>query len=324
MRVYGPADVVRFLDMPGCIAAVREAMAMFSADAGDQPLRQIVTIAPGDLFGLMPGSLAAPGGFGAKVISVFADRTHPEHSHHRGVVLLFDRAAGELRCVADAAEITGRRTAAASAVATDALARRDARRLAIFGTGTQARSHLSALLLVRDFEEIWVWGRCEARARALIDAAGGEIGVPMRFVADAREAARADVICTVTGSATPVLLGEWVQPGTHVNIVGSSYAGPVEVDGGLVAASRYFADSRASVLAAGAEFLAARAAGLIDDAHIVGEIGDVLNDTVAGRTGAGDITLYKSLGHIVQDLAAAAYIDDRARGGRSQSELHES
>lgn len=315
MRVYGSEDVARLLDMPGCIAAVRAAMARFSADGGDQPLRQIVTIAPGDLFALMPGSLVAPDGFGAKVITAFADRTHPERSRHRGVVILFDRETGEPRCVADAGEVTERRTAAASAVATDALARRDARWLAIFGTGTQARSHLGALPLVRDFEEIWIWGRSERRATALIEAAREEVAVPMRFVADAREAAKADVICTVTGSATPVLLGEWVRPGTHVNIVGSSYAGPVEVDGPLVAASRYVADSRASVLAAGAEFLAARTAGLIGDDHIVGEIGDVLNGRVMGRTAPGDITLYKSLGHIVQDLAAAAYVDDKARAG---------
>jgi ornithine cyclodeaminase len=313
IKVYGPHDVAALLDMPGCIEAVRAAMARFSADGREQPLRQIMTLEPGAMFALMPGSLVAPEGFGAKIISVFPDPDRPARSKHRGCVLLFDRQTGEPLCLADAGEITERRTAAASAVATDALARPDARRLAIFGAGAQARSHLDAIPLVRQLDEIVIWSRSEASAAALIEAAAPEVRVPMRFVADARDAAQADIICTVTSSPEPIVLGEWIAPGTHLNIVGSSFAGPVEVDSALVAKSRYFADSRKSVLAAGAEFLVAKAAGFVDDSHIVGEIGDVLGGAVPGRTALEDITCYKSLGHIVQDLAAAAYVDARAR-----------
>jgi ornithine cyclodeaminase len=126
-------------------------------------------------------------------------------------------------------------------------------------------------------------------------------------------AAGADVICTVTGATTPILLGEWVRPGTHINVVGSGFAGPVEVDNALVARAWYIADSRRSALAAAAEFLEAKAAGRIGDDHIRGEIGDVLNGTVLGRPSDEAVTIYKSLGHVVQDLAAMAYVDDRAK-----------
>lgn len=137
----------------------------------------------------------------------------------------------------------------------------------------------------------------------------------VRAVTDARTAAEgADIICTVTSASTPILLGAWVRPGTHVNAVGSSYPGPAEIANDLVVKSRYVADSRRSALAAAAEFLVAKQAGLVDDAHIVAEIGEVLLGRVAGRTSAEEVTLYKSLGHIVQDLAAAAYVHARATG----------
>jgi ornithine cyclodeaminase len=313
---YGPEEVRTALDYDGCMAAVRGAMADFSADGKPQPLRSIVEIAPARFFGLMPGALAAPHGFGAKVLSVFADPAHPGRSPHRGVVVLFDRESGEVTCIADAGEVTEIRTAAASAVATDALARREARTLVIFGCGAQAVSHIQALIRVRRFEQVLVWGRSAERASRFAERMQREVEMPVRAVAEAREAASAgDVICTVTASPTPVLLGEWIRPGTHVNVVGSSYAGPVEIDHALVRMSRYIVDSRRSALAAAAEFLRAKEAGLIDDSHIVAEIGEVLLGRIAGRRSPDEITVYKSLGHIVQDLAAVSYLHARAGGG---------
>lgn len=318
--VYGADDVRALLDYDGCIEAVRAAMARLTADGTSQPLRSIVEIAPGRLFGLMPGSLPAPEGFGAKVISVFAQAERPGRSAHRGVVVLFDRQSGDVACIADAGAVTEIRTAAASAVATDALARPDAARLAIFGCGVQAAAHVRALARVRPLERIAVWARSPARAREFATRMEREVRVPVQAVADGREAAAgADIICTVTGSATPVLLGEWVRPGTHVNAVGSSHAGPVEIDPALVLASRYVADSRRSALAAAAEFLLAKEAGMIDDSHIAAEIGEILLGRVTGRTSRGQITLYKSLGHVVQDLAAVAYVHAHAMGASRRS-----
>ena len=310
---YAAEEVRRALDYDGCIAAVRAAMADFSADGKPQPLRSIVEIAPANFFGLMPGTLAAPHGFGAKVLSVFADPAQPGRAAHRGVVVLFDRGSGEVACIADAGEVTEIRTAAASAVATDVLARQEARTLAIFGCGAQAASHVRALIRVRRLESILVWGRSVERGIRFAEQMEREVGSSVRAVVEGREAASAaDIICTVTGSSAPVLLGGWVRPGTHVNVVGSSYAGPVEIDHALVRASRYIVDSRRSALAAASEFLLAKEAGLIDDGHIVAEIGDVLLGRIPGRRSAEEITVYKSLGHIVQDLAAVSYLHARA------------
>ncbi len=300
--------VVAALDYPGCIAAVRAAMQRFSSERVDQPLRQIVETAPGKLFALMPGGLGGGEAFGAKVITAFADPGRAGRSAHRGVVILFDPDSGAVAAIGDAAAITDIRTACASAVATDALAREDATTLGLFGCGALAASHLRALALVRPLTEVRVWGRDAARVAAFVAREGEATGLPLRAVSDAREAAACDIVTTVTGATTPILLGEWVARGTHVNTVGSSHAGPVEVDTALVVKSRYIADSRRSALAAAAEFLVAKGEGAVDDDHIVAEIGEVLAGMAVGRESAEQITLYKSLGHVVQDLAALRYL----------------
>ncbi|MEH3158361.1 MAG: ornithine cyclodeaminase family protein [Sphingomonas taxi] len=309
--LYDRAAVERWLDYPGCIAAVREAMRRFSTDAIEQPLRQIMETAPDRLFALMPGMLGAEQGFGVKVVTAFADPDRPGRSAHRGLVLLFDPDTGAVAAMGDAGAITEIRTASATAVATDALAQPDARTLGVFGCGAQAASHLRAIPLVRSLDEVRVWGRDPARAEAFARRAAAETGLPVRAVRDPREAADTDIVTTVTGSAQPVLFAAWLRPGTHVNLVGSSYAGPVEADHALVAQSRFIVDSRRSALAAAAEFLAARDAGLVGDDHIAAEIGAVIAGTVPGRTHADEITVYKSLGHIVQDLAALALLRQR-------------
>ena len=312
--LYSHDDVVRLLDIGTCIDAVREAMAALTADGFEQPLRSIVTLAPGQLFGLMPGVGRRDLGFGAKLVSVFADPDRPGRSAHRGVVVLFDRADGAVRCIADAEAITNIRTGCASAVATAVLAREDARVLSIFGTGTQARSHALAVTRVRNFERLLLWGRDASRAEALRRELAPLLALDIQVTGDGRAAAQAaDVICTVTGASAPILFREWVRPGTHLNVVGSSFLGPVEIDGPLVRDSRFIADYRRSALVAAAEFALAKQAGLVGDAHIVAEIGDVLLGRVPGRQHRDELTLYKSLGHVVQDLAATACVH-RAAG----------
>jgi ornithine cyclodeaminase len=313
---YDAAQVEELLDYPGCIEAMRRAMAALSSGERPQPLRQIFTVGKDQMFGTMPGELAALSTFGAKLISVFRDPDRPGRTRHQGVVVAYDGVTGAVSCIADAEPITKIRTACATAAATDALARADSEVLAIFGTGLQAESHLRALTLVRPFREILLWGQSAERARELAERMSEELGQTIITVADGWEAAgRADVICTVTSSAEPVLLGDWVKPGTHVNLVGSSYIGPVEVDTALVAKARYVADYRPGVLAQGAELAAAREAGLIDDTHVICEIGDVFAGRVRAREDDSQITIYKSLGHVVQDLAAADYLHKRSITG---------
>jgi len=157
---------------------------------------------------------------------------------------------------------------------------------------------------VRRLESVTVWGRSAERALEFARRTERELGIPTAPAASAREAvADADIICTLTAASEPILLGKWVRPGTHVNLVGSSYLGPVEVDGALVAASRFIADNREGCLRQGAEFVKAKEAGLIGEEHLVGEIGQVLAGDVPGRRTPEEITVYKSIGHIVQDLS---------------------
>jgi ornithine cyclodeaminase/alanine dehydrogenase-like protein (mu-crystallin family) len=306
MRFIDREEVARRLTYEMCIPLVRDAMMAFSRGETKQLLRSIITLSDGRLFGVMPGAMGVQAPFGAKLISVFHENFARGIQSHQGLVILFDPETGAPVCVLHAGEITAIRTAAASAVATDALARKDARRMAILGYGEQAATHARAISKVRHLESIVIWGRSPERARAFAERLQTELAIPVSAAAAVPEAvAQADIICTVTSAAEPILKGAWVRPGTHLNLVGSSHAVPVEVDNDLVVRSRFIADSREGVLAQGAEFLRAKRAGLIGDDHIVAEIGQVLSGEVPGRRTAEEITVYKSLGHIVQDLASA-------------------
>lgn len=306
MRFIDKDEIHRRLTYEICIPIVREAMIAFSRGETKQLLRAILPLGDGRLFGSMPGGLGSHDMFGAKLISVFPQNFAKGVQSHQGVVVLFDGETGAPVCILHAGEITAIRTAAASAVATDALARKDARRLAILGYGEQARTHARAIAKVRKLDTITVWGRSADLAQTYAREMEAELSIPITPAQTAHACVvEADIVCTVTASATPVLEGAWVRPGTHVNIVGSSYAGPIEVDDGLVVRSRFIADSREGALAQGAEFLHAKQAGLIGDDHIVAEIGQVLAGDIEGRQSSEQITAYKSLGHIVQDLAAA-------------------
>jgi ornithine cyclodeaminase len=318
-RTYFGEAVLALLDYQGCTDAVRGAMAALSASETDQPLRTILARDPDRLFGVMPGTLPPHGAFGAKLVSVFRDGP-AGRSRHRGVVVLFDADTGAVVCVADAEAVTHVRTGCASAVATRALARPDARTLAVFGTGAQADSHIRAITAAQPIDRVLLWGRSRERAADLAERLAARLDIEIVATRDGRAAAaRADIICTVSSAREPILRSEWVRPGTHINLVGSSLPGPVEVDTALVARARYFVDYRPAALAAASELKAAIEAGLVGENHIIGEIGDVLLGRVAGRTAADQVTIYKSLGHIVQDLAAVDYLDRRARAEGPQS-----
>jgi ornithine cyclodeaminase/alanine dehydrogenase-like protein (mu-crystallin family) len=309
MRFIDRDEVARRLTYDVCIPLVRDAMIAFSTGVTRQLLRSIIPLADGHLFGIMPGALGASAPFGAKLISIFPENTARGMQSHQGVVVLFEPETGVAVCCVHAGEVTAIRTAAASAVATDVLARKDARRLAILGCGEQAATHARAISKVRTLDSIKIWGRSTERARAFAESMRAELALPVTAAATVKQAvAEADIICTVTSAQEPILEAAWVAPGTHINAVGSSHAGPAEIDNALVAASRFYVDSREGVLAQGAEFLRAKQVGLIDDSHILGEIGEVLAGHVPGRRTPDEITIYKSLGHIVQDLASAWWL----------------
>jgi ornithine cyclodeaminase len=261
------------------------------------------------LLGLMPGYLP-PDRLGVKVLTVSPGNFAHGLSSHRGAVLLFEPTYGRLLAILDAAEITAIRTAAASALATDILARKNARVLAILGYGEQAERHLEAMLIVRPFDEIRIWGRSSARAETFV-AHNREKAATARLhiaatVSDA--VAGADVICTVTSAHTPILLGADLADGVHVNLVGASRPEEREADDAVVTRGRLYVDLMASALAQGGEIRSAIAAGVFRPEDIIGQIGDVLAGTAAGRLSDRDVTVYKSLGISAQDLASAAWL----------------
>ena len=311
LRFVTAEEVARFLPYEECIPLMREAMIALSTGRTRQTLRQIVDLPAGRAFGVKPGAILDGGTFGAKLVSVYPDNFAKGKGSHQGIVALFDPDSGAPSAILEAGEITAIRTASASAAATDALARPESRRLAILGYGEQAWRHVEALRRVRPIEEVRVWGRSFEKAQNFAARVEG-LGLAASAEPEVEAAvADADIICTVTAAAEPILDSFAVADGVHVNAVGSSRAGRAEIAEDLVARARFFADHKEGVLSQGGEFIRAREAGLIGDDHLLGEIGEVFAGSLAGRTGPGDVTLYKSLGSIVQDLASAEHIRSR-------------
>jgi ornithine cyclodeaminase/alanine dehydrogenase-like protein (mu-crystallin family) len=305
--VFDAAAVRRALTYEVAIPVVREAMIALSDGRVRQLLRSFIGLGEGRTFAIMPAALDAHGAFGAKLVSVFNDG-HGRKSH-QGLVCLFDGESGAPVCLADAETVTAIRTPAASAVATDALARPEASILAVLGLGLQAAGHIEAITRVRSLSEVRVWGRTFAKTQAFAQEMFRRHGLRVTAHGEAQAAvAGADIVCTVTGAADPILQGAWIAPGTHINLVGSSGPAQAEADADLVAQARFIADHREHVLAHGGEFLRAKAAGRVGDDHVACEIGAVLAGAAPGRTSPDQITLYKSLGHAVQDIAATAWL----------------
>jgi ornithine cyclodeaminase len=311
-------DVHAHFHMPAAVPLMREALSTLARGDAVLPLRSMVKLPDGHgILGLMPGYLGAPQAFGLKVVSVMPGNHGTAYESHQGVVMLFGVEHGEPLAVIDAAAITEIRTAAVSGAVTDVLANRHAGDLAILGSGAQARSHLAAMAAVRELRRVRVWSRTPANAARFAREQGARVGVAVEVCADAAAAVRgADLVCTTTAAKTPVLQGEWLSPGAHVNAVGACFAATRELDGAAVARSRFYTDRRESCLPEAGDFRIARDEGLITDAHLLGEVGDVFTAKLAGRTSATDITVFESLGIAVEDLASAHHLLRLAREQR--------
>jgi ornithine cyclodeaminase len=311
--IIGRDLVRRLLPLDRCIELMEQAFRAASDGSAVQGLRGITPVpgGAGGLLGVMPGGLTDPPRFGVKVISVLHGRSAQSH---QGGILLFDAADFTPLALIHAGEVTAIRTAAATAVATRVLARADARVLAMLGTGEQAGTHIRALALVRQWDEIRVWGRSYAKARLLVDAIGEAAGGMLRVAESVAEAvAGAGVVCTVTASATPILTGDMIEPGMHLNLVGASVASAREVDSATVARASMFVDHEAMARSAGGEFIVALQEGAIGLDHIRGELGAVLLGRIAGRQSDDEVTMFKSLGMPAEDLFAADFIYAEAR-----------
>jgi ornithine cyclodeaminase/alanine dehydrogenase-like protein (mu-crystallin family) len=314
IRILRGEDVKALLPMAACIDLMQTTMIAVSEGRARIPLRSVLPVSSGGLMGNMPGYLAEPECFGVKLVSIFPNNVAAGFSSHLGLVLLFEPEHGRPVAMLDAAEITAIRTAAVSGLATRLLAREDAGDLALLGAGEQAHSHLEAMLAVRPIRRVRVWSNRLESAQAFAKSQGERHGLAIEAVATPKEAVDgADIICTVSKAREPILLGDWIAPGTHLNLVGSSLAVTAEVDIEAVVKSRFFVDYRESTLNEGGEYLRALKAGAITPDHILGEIGEVANGAKVGRRNAEDITLYKSLGIAAEDLASAHYILEQAR-----------
>jgi len=359
--VLSHRDVLAALPVAACAEAMAEVLAARARGEAYLPLRSVM-IPPdaGGFMGLMPGWRGAHDGaaaaFGLKAVCIMPGNPARGLDAHQGIVTLFDGQTGQPTAILDASAITERRTAAVTAVATQALARRDARVLAILGAGTQARAHLEALTPVRAWEQVRIYSPTAAHARKLADEAGaargadGAIGASTAGVAGVADAsgrasgasgasgaggaragggvgagggggwagavtvaasaqealAGADVVVTATSSREPVLRRDWLAAGAHVNAVGASSPSSRELDTATVAASALFCDSRESLRNEAGEFQLAIAEGLISgEEHVRGELGEVLAGTAAGRGDDAELTVFRSLGLAVEDLAAA-------------------
>jgi len=305
MIVATAEDVRRTLPMAKAIELVAEAMVAVSKGKANLPLRTAMDINGVNRLGIMPGVLGEV--YGVKLISLFPGNPAKGLSSHIGAMVLFDPETGAPNAMVDADALTAIRTAAASAVATRALARADAKTLAIIGTGEQALSHIEAICLVRDIDDIRIAGRTAERAQAFVRGLPATLNATA--YASAQEAVQgADIICTVTSSATPVLQGKWVPKGAHINAVGASVPTMQEIDQSVLLGSKVFTDYRPSALAQAREIIAAISEGKMDENHILGEIGELLSGKVQGRSGPEAITLYRSLGIAAQDLICADFV----------------
>lgn len=298
-------DVLELLPMSDCIDAVRRALGSLGRGEGIQPLRPVMWL-PDKVgaLGMMPGHLGSIQTLGIKTVTVFPGNAGTEYDSHQGTVMLFDSTNGRLKAVIDATEITAIRTAAASAVATDILARTDATALAILGAGVQGHSHARAIPLVRPISETRVWSRNPESADRLAESVDADMGA--RAVGSVAEAVSgAHIVCTTTASPEPILRGSLLEPGMHVNAVGSSVPFARELDSEAMARSRIFVDRRESTLNESGDFLMAKEEGAVGDEDIVAEIGELITGDHPGRASDEEITTFVSLGLAVEDIAAA-------------------
>lgn len=310
----GEKDVRAVLSMDDLIVAMETALDQFSGGGVRQPLRSVVDVGDGHgFYGVMPAFITEPPALGTKLVTVFHTNAAVGLPSHLATIVLLDPETGALQAVMDGRYITEARTAAVSAASARHLARSDARVLAVLGSGVQARSHIDALMRVRPFEEVRVWGRDADRTRALVDDLAPTVSGRLIAAPSAHAAADgADVIALVTSSREPVLTRASVCIGAHICAVGACRPDQREMDTALVQSARVFVDSRAGALAEAGDLVIPIREGAIDEAHIAGELGDVFGGRIPGRRNAAEITIFKSLGMAVEDVAAARLAFDRA------------
>jgi ornithine cyclodeaminase/alanine dehydrogenase-like protein (mu-crystallin family) len=310
------SDIRSVLSTPDLIEAMEAVLIEYSRGRTQQPLRTVLEVgAQKAFFGVMPAFVPAISALGTKLVTVYGSNQAIGLPTHLATIVMLDPATGEPHAFLDGRYITEARTAAVSAVSTRCLARPDAGTLAIIGSGVQARSHVEAIGCVRTLRDIRVWSpNPDHRAQFASELADRVRPATLSAVSTPEAAlAGAEIIVLATSSRTPVVRNEWVSDGAHICAVGACRPDQREMDGDLVGRARLFVDSRTGAMAEAGDIVLAMAEGVIDANHIAGELGEVAEKKVEGRRGAHEVTLFKSLGMAVEDVAAAQLACARAR-----------
>jgi len=309
------ATIKELAPIDDLIEWMAEALTLTSGDEAVLPLRRSMPLpGNGGAIGIMPGYVGAEiASAGVKLVSLLPAEKR-KGSSHLGLYILYDAGGLEVEAIMCAATLTALRTSAVTAVATDTLARRDASSLALLGSGEQAAAHARALMKVRPFTDLRIWSRNSLHAESLARQLRDEAGLNYRICTDAeRTVENADVVCTLTGASDPIINGDMISPGAHVNLVGSSHRDAAEADASLLARSKYFVDYVPSAMDQAGELLRAIAEGALEDNHIEAELGEVLLGRKPGRLSDQEITIYKSLGVATQDIVTARKVYERAK-----------
>ena len=325
MLLIGEKDVPSLLPMDACMEVMAAALTTLARGGAILPLRPLMRVPQkSGILGMMPAYLGDPDSMGVKIITVFNGNQGTDYDSHQGVVLLFEVEHGSIVAIIDASSVTAIRTAAVSGVATRLLAHEDASDLCIIGSGVQARTHLDAMRVARRIARVRVWSRSAENARRFARTESARCGIDIEVMDTARHAVEgADIVCTTTAAREPVVDGPWLASGAHVNAVGSSTPTARELDSEAMRRARLFVDRRESALNEAGDFIIPRNEGLFGDEHIVAELGEVLTGAHVGRTSPEEVTVFKSLGLAVEDVAAAHFIHAEAlrRGVGTSVEL---
>jgi len=309
--------IALLLPMNECIEVMEKMFRSLANGECIQPLRYMMWLPErAGLLGMMPGYAKNPGVMGIKVISVFHTNRDAGLPSHQGVVILFDAKHGQPLMIFDATEITAIRTAAASAVATRLLSRENAELLAIIGSGEQAERHIESILLVRKIKQVNIWSRHEKHTMELVNKISDQYNIPVTIKKNAQEAVEnAGIICTVTSSSQPIVKGDWISVGAHINAVGSSTPRTRELDTAAILRSQLFTDCYESLFNEAGDFLIPKNEGVITDSYVKGEIGEVLSGNKKGRENNEEITIFKSLGIAAEDIFSAWHIYQKCLSG---------
>lgn len=314
MYIFDQNYVTEHLTSAACLKIMEDVLKEEREGSVTQYLRTAIPMPNTNILGIMPG-YCEKGYFGAKVLSVYHTNGGTGYPSHQGEIILFGKEHGEVLAIVDAMSVTKIRTGAVSAVASQALARKNAKTLAILGCGAQGHSHLDAMAEAFGLTQVYTWDAYPQAAEGLAKAAQDKeiAGKACETVKEA--VANADIVCTVTPSKVPILKKEWLRPGTHVNAVGACAPADRELDSELAAGSRFFGDNRESVFHESGDFLIPMKEGCYTEEHYAGTLGDVLLGKQTGRTSDEELTVFEALGMAVEDIACAIYLYEQAKGG---------